>query len=881
MVFVSDEMSLVDESNCCVWFSLYWMMHMRGIISFSSFLDNINSSDMINMLQPLQYDSKDEVNRELFDGIVMFLFNELGSTSLVELSVLDDTIQSKYLHILMHICFPPSLMSSKSSEVDPESSPPAIILKSRDIYRLRHINEIFSAVHNKLKIEGWHILLARCLFFCDINFDENYLNDCNAEGDNLLIPLSGLLNTLPSAAIIQALNSSLQVQMQAGAKFNSNILLVDVTSNCSSRIMHCVDNMSPLDDEKLFCPPVSLNCSFLRLLLIPVHPSNSPYISHSVVLQSASSISLSGIREGQTSMFLRGFRLVSLLTTSVEYEQRVTLNQWLQDLILGSDNSHTSQHSSVDRAVVESHNTCLSQKEFQFLCFTLCSALSNFSEKVLRETGAVLRLPTIRKLDPDHESVDMFLQLSRARLRELQEYSLQLQGNSARLGNKKGPLSLMQSLTNSKENKNDTAKPAKIPEVTVARIQSWAATFRRAGELPVSVSQLCHLLAQSCNRTKGIGSRVNQEPNLVLRTESYRLLFDCMEDMIHEDNLSVSTSVSPPRNYQASGNTPKKVLLSFSEACKVVATGMSKCTPPLCPLAASAAFIDKVDRMLRNKSEGDENCDDAEGGEQYSERRMVLSGVNYVIPSSKVLNSEGQNSVNKCRKSVEAALLFVASLRRYVKSLTLPHLVRTDSYDVSFSFIDCGDCAVRDCIADSDPGSTPRVDIEEWLSDTFLLNVRNRWSTAVDNVLIDCSTLEAIVMRRFIGFVALQVFQTLHEICQRVCHLYGALKMLQNPHESHLMRSCCTAVLKLFELAAILTSIYKDPCGVSVEIAFSLITKGWALYGTSGHSANDIADSGCNALFFYSLDEEVFQLYNIKYLHFGQLKIHVTYFFSG
>jgi hypothetical protein len=915
-------------------------MHLRDILSFSSFLENVSINDITIMLQELLENTKSSVYNEVFDGIVKHIFNDFSTRSVTgSASTSSDAYHQKCLHILHQICFP--MHTAMYTSADHASAEPChnslqnsnnvrnqpflqVLLRTRDLCRLRRISVLLASCHDTAQVEDWQVLLLRSLFFCHIVLDEGDNNPSDSDSNNgnngnddsrdgLLGPMNRLMETFSPGVVRQALNSALQVQVQEQVQEERQL-------HCAARrsptplpaqlLLLQVEACCPLDREGglLAAPPSGLIASLLRLLLAPPGPSCTPLLPRSLVLQSATSIAVLGISEQQTVFFLRGVKLVALTGAGAGAGAGAAagshglLGEWLRGLILGVKNSALScspPPSSAGRGWGEERGAALSTKEFQFLCLTLCSSVASQSESVLRQLCSVLRAPAVRALDPDHEAVDMFLQLSRARLRDLQEVALQLKGGERGAARTSSLLQALtrggrsgQSSSSSSSSNGGGPKSAAIPEVTVARIQSWAATFRRTGELPVSVSQLCHLLAQGSSSSSSSGRQRdnNNKSNIVLRSGSYRLLLDCMEHMIREELLTVSTSSATSAKAstsKAGSGSGVGALLPLPAASQAVALGMSKCSPPLCPPEDAAAFSSLVEQITSGDSgetagtgsggsSGSGSRGAGAGAGPRSSKEAVFAGVSHVLPAaSQASPQQWQDRVTACRKAVEAALLIPSSVRQLIAGLDDIQQQRSAADDAdsetggsSFSFAGLNQPAEgRDGVALSSPLSVPVTGAsghsnsgDAWLSESFSAGMCERWLAACRDAVLCCSSVHADVLRRFTGTITLFVLQTCHMIYNKIIEMYAVVKSLYtNEKQMSLAPTFAAIVPSLFKLSTILERIFSASSSSMLDMAVSIIEHGWRRKRvlTADGSGGGEEEEGANALFLCCLNGEV------------------------
>jgi hypothetical protein len=449
--------------------SMYWMMHVREIYHFSKFLSNMSTSFVVEMLMNCWRSCDDSLQREIFDTIVLHIFNDYCCPNIEEL---DHSYRKKCFEILDELCF------EYSSSLRP------VMLSPLDLKRVAGICRVVAQSDGVEQVQGLHCHILARLFSTTYIYHHpspttttsthelyNDASSTDAEDDRLSCALdcvSKLLTAVVAGAGIAALEQSLREEF------------------------HCPLDYSAYRDMQDTCG--SSSCPLLQLLL--PHPTagsgDSQYdqcgteaealCSMEEVSGIAAQLAAVGLLESNSVFLLRalclldcsgGAQQVAALLTSLCGDWGVVTHTAAAPALTSSSTTLPAGSSGCVQTI----------KDFSNLCMYLCEATGHMTLSSLRAACHIIRAKkdaAATQFPQCKEPADSFLQAARGRLKQAERLNCLLKDGGRGV-------------------------EAPIPELTPVRIKSWADTYKRTNQLPVAVAQLCSLLGRTAYK-KVLGS---------------------------------------------------------------------------------------------------------------------------------------------------------------------------------------------------------------------------------------------------------------------------------------------------------------------------------------------------------------------------------------
>jgi hypothetical protein len=456
--------------------SFYWLIHLKGIISFSSYLQRINQKKLIKLLKDSwneqekrqerekerekerereggrQVEQEEQGNnliqKEIFNSILNYIFNEcLDSNQSMEYSI-------KMTNILEEFCLNSSIMTY-----------PYHVQREN----IQMIMTVFAAIQSHYSLDDvkkfYSKILLR-LFACvysypfitfDSTFHElNHNSVCNGSFD----------------ADVQILNEFISY-------FDQPLLL----STLSLSIFH--ESYSVFDSQTYLSLTYSIKpCTtpFLFILL-PAYDEHSPFpysitkpfsshfpVERLLQIFTGDTIFESVSIQGNLTPFLRIMCLLEIVGGSA------LISSWFKQYFPSDANTNSLTFSG-------SNSDALKPTIFSQMCLSLCTILPILKEDSIRYLCQLLRSKLSQFSLDIHssqckESFESFLQI--ANLQILQSLALQQSIFQASL-----PQSWMRT------------RQQNLTELTPARLHSWAMAVQQTGQLPIAVIQLCSFLGHS------------------------------------------------------------------------------------------------------------------------------------------------------------------------------------------------------------------------------------------------------------------------------------------------------------------------------------------------------------------------------------------------
>jgi hypothetical protein len=450
--------------------SFYWMIHLRGILSFTTFLSLVSERTILQLLNQLWVSQSDLENsersvrgqqtltppqassslmqQEMIQSIILYMFNEC----------IDPNSSFQFAHQLINLleefCLP--------TQRDPDRLNPlptgGADLRAGDIQKITIVCSVILQCHDIKQVQKFHLRLlfrllsSRFIFSWSLasspsSSSEDLNHRCNESFEVDIEMLNNLFSCFGSTLLVQALSFALYHESDSILDFFTYRSMCRTLTLTSAPLLFLV--LPSSDSSYSIVRPFTAQCTLDSLLELsqtvfqPIH------------------------QEGNATPFLRALCLLEAVGGSS------ILESWIQ---------RNFKSVSESSSIVDAGEAGLKSSAYMNICLSLCSVTTFMEESTLRSLCQLLRTQVQNyssdsKYNSCKESLESFLQIARSHLQELDRV-----GSAISSGDK---------LYISRNRHN------LLPELTPNRLITWATSLQRIGQLPVGISHLCSLLGRN------------------------------------------------------------------------------------------------------------------------------------------------------------------------------------------------------------------------------------------------------------------------------------------------------------------------------------------------------------------------------------------------